>query len=470
MDNSKETQHTSARLVGWKRISSHLGCSDRTARRWEQDESLPIHRQLHETKSTVFAYPDELDAWLASRAPETVPPSAPRPEKTLRPWRQPLPLAVIGACLVLLLGLVMLPPSKDQPAPSTALSDDPIAADLYERGRTLWLQRGEVPISRAIKLLEQAVERDPEFAEAWAALASAWLTYPTYNDEASAQASLDKAFLAADRALSIDPTLGEPQIVKASIARNSRDWFRAEEIYESAIAASPDNATLYMWYASLYRDLGLADDARALVDKALELDPNSPPTQVERAMNTLQIDIDEGAAKLDYLWSDLGFKTPVIWTGLWISHILRDEFASAEAWVDQNVFFPEASDLMRRFVAEMESPNPQLTDILVQDIQSAYESGLFPWMAFYMMINLDRPEAALDLAQAEADKGYFDTSVVFFDRYYSAHRETERFADIVEQLGYVDYWKVRGAPKICASEPNTPFCLRITDNHSPGSR
>jgi hypothetical protein len=55
------------RLDSWKEIASYLLRSERTVRRWEDTEELPVHRQLHEKRGSVYAYTDELDAWRLSR-------------------------------------------------------------------------------------------------------------------------------------------------------------------------------------------------------------------------------------------------------------------------------------------------------------------------------------------------------------------------------------------------------------------
>lgn len=55
------------RLESWKEIAVYLKRGVRTARRWEQDEGLPVHRQAHRSQGTVYAYPAELDAWRESR-------------------------------------------------------------------------------------------------------------------------------------------------------------------------------------------------------------------------------------------------------------------------------------------------------------------------------------------------------------------------------------------------------------------
>ena len=56
-----------------RRSRVHLRRGVTTVQRWERQEGLPVHRHLHGTGESVFAYCDELDAWLASREPTAVP-------------------------------------------------------------------------------------------------------------------------------------------------------------------------------------------------------------------------------------------------------------------------------------------------------------------------------------------------------------------------------------------------------------
>lgn len=58
----------STRLESWKEIAGHLRRGVRTARRWEREEGLPVHRQMHKRLGTVYAYAHELDAWRDSRS------------------------------------------------------------------------------------------------------------------------------------------------------------------------------------------------------------------------------------------------------------------------------------------------------------------------------------------------------------------------------------------------------------------
>jgi serine/threonine-protein kinase len=58
------------RLDSWKAIAGYLRRTERTARRWEQHEGLPVHRLSHHDRSSVYAFKSELDAWRAARSVE----------------------------------------------------------------------------------------------------------------------------------------------------------------------------------------------------------------------------------------------------------------------------------------------------------------------------------------------------------------------------------------------------------------
>jgi TolB-like protein/Flp pilus assembly protein TadD len=55
--------HVSDRLDSWKEIAAYLKRDERTVRRWEERESLPVHRHQHKSRAAIFAYKSELDAW-----------------------------------------------------------------------------------------------------------------------------------------------------------------------------------------------------------------------------------------------------------------------------------------------------------------------------------------------------------------------------------------------------------------------
>lgn len=73
------------RLDSWKEIAAYLGRGVRTVVRWEKAEGLPVHRHVHERRSSVFAFRSEIDAWWQSRR-ETLPEVETLPARKARRW------------------------------------------------------------------------------------------------------------------------------------------------------------------------------------------------------------------------------------------------------------------------------------------------------------------------------------------------------------------------------------------------
>jgi hypothetical protein len=86
-------------LTGWKEISSHLRVTVRTAQLWEKQRGLPIHRYPGEGKPRVYAYPEELEAWLRDSPadPEEASIEASQPKALPRPVWVALAILVLAS-------------------------------------------------------------------------------------------------------------------------------------------------------------------------------------------------------------------------------------------------------------------------------------------------------------------------------------------------------------------------------------
>ena len=87
-------------LESWKEIGAYLQRNEVTARRWEREEGLPVHRHSHKRRASVYAYRSEIDNWRASR--KTLPEPPPL-WKTLLTGPRSL---VFGSALALFLVMV----------------------------------------------------------------------------------------------------------------------------------------------------------------------------------------------------------------------------------------------------------------------------------------------------------------------------------------------------------------------------
>ena len=95
-------------------------------------------------------------------------------------------------------------------------TDDLTAYDDYLRGRYFFARRGGESLRQAIRHFESAVERDPDFADAWAGLADVYSVLPLYTSvPPDSVAPLGLA--AADRAIALDSTLAAAHASRAAL-------------------------------------------------------------------------------------------------------------------------------------------------------------------------------------------------------------------------------------------------------------
>ena len=93
--NDSENKMGETPLQSWKEIGAYLQRNEVTARRWEKEEGLPVHRHSHKSRSSVYAYPNEIDAWRAGRK------VAPEPAPVRVFWRWPALAATMLLCLIM---------------------------------------------------------------------------------------------------------------------------------------------------------------------------------------------------------------------------------------------------------------------------------------------------------------------------------------------------------------------------------
>ncbi|HKI26387.1 MAG TPA: tetratricopeptide repeat protein [Candidatus Sulfotelmatobacter sp.] len=159
-----------------------------------------------------------------------------------------------------------------QAAASTRSSE---AYDLYLRGRYFWNKRSGEGFQRAAEYFQQAIDRDPNYARAYAGLADTFGLMSTWHI-APQNEFMRKARTAALNALKIDGTLAEAHASLALIAENyDYDWRTAEKEFQRAIQLDPEYPTAHQWYAECLGWQGRFDEAFAESERARQLDPMS---------------------------------------------------------------------------------------------------------------------------------------------------------------------------------------------------
>ncbi|MDT7541360.1 MAG: eukaryotic-like serine/threonine-protein kinase [Acidobacteriota bacterium] len=144
------------------------------------------------------------------------------------------------------------------------------AADHYLNGRAQWFERKKPAVLKSIDLFQQALGEDPDYANAYAGLADAYIVLGDYEWE-KPQVAFPQAIAAARRAIGLNPTLSEAHNSLAQ-ALLLGEWNFQEARQEFQRAATKD-ATAYQWYAEFLSMQGQHDEAIKNMRAAQRLDP-----------------------------------------------------------------------------------------------------------------------------------------------------------------------------------------------------
>jgi tetratricopeptide (TPR) repeat protein len=313
-------QGSGRRLLGWKAIGQFLGCTERTARRWEADRGLPVHRIPGGNRRTVWAHADQLSAWLQSLSPDeaaslsadpqlaevssapgaaaappvdelppapaapAVPAAAPEGDATpnilAREGRWPfwrISAIVLG---VLLVGTgiadFVLHQRASAPAPLTTAYDDNLdARSTYMNARFELSTRSANGLSAAERGFRQLVERYPERAAGWSGLAETYLLLREFGAMPDKQA-YPEAARAARTAIALDPRAASAWLDQAFITW----WWQGDDRrafgeFSRALQLDPSSSRAHHWFATALS--GHGDFTRALdeIARARALSPDN---------------------------------------------------------------------------------------------------------------------------------------------------------------------------------------------------
>ena len=165
---------------------------------------------------------------------------------------------------------------SEQDALTARPTENTEAHQLYLRGRYFWNKRTGADFKKAIGYFNQAIDKDPNYALAYAGLADAYVLLSAYA-EGSPKDSLPQAKAAALKALELDNTLGEAHATLANaLVAYDLNFAEANREYRRAIELNPNYATAHQWYGETgLAPLGQFEEAIAEAKRALELDPLS---------------------------------------------------------------------------------------------------------------------------------------------------------------------------------------------------
>jgi tetratricopeptide (TPR) repeat protein len=214
------------------------------------------------------------------------------------------------------------------------------AHEYYLQGRFYEDRHSEKSAREALTAYEHAVALDPAFALAWAGVAQTNLWFAAFSTEGGQKgfdAHLASARDAVARALSIEPTLLNGLLARATIETNfDFNWNAAAQTVSKALALAPADPNIVIAAANLEIARGNSDHAIDLFRRAVDLDPVNAQARSFLAFNLAATKrFAEARAEFPRV-VELNPAAPWAHAGLGLAYLLENKFedAATEAQAD----------------------------------------------------------------------------------------------------------------------------------------
>jgi len=318
-------------------------------------------------------------------------------------------------------------------------TNDPEAFSLYLKGRYYWDKRTPEGLAKSKEYFQQAIDKDPNYAQAYVGLAEYYSVLPVYTSARNEETNpLAKA--AASRALAIDDSLPEAHATLAAAYDEDWDWAAAEREYQRALELDPKNARTHVLYAIHLENMGKLDEMTVHLRRAVELDPlnlngldnlaesylytRQFPEAIEQAKKVIEIDPN-------YANAHMHLSEAYLQTGkydLWL-----------EEWQKAATLNNSQEDLAMVKAMKAEYAKSGLRGALLrsaeyqeEESKRQYVDPTFIAMTYAMLGDKDKAFAQLD--KAEAQKSVFLTYVKVLPDLDSL-RSDPRYSALLRRMG-----------------------------------
>jgi TolB-like protein len=309
------------------------------------------------------------------------------------------------------------------------------AYQLYLKARELFITR--TSLDESVRLSEEVVALDPDFARGWEVLAAASAIIIDWEDSypgIDTDRLFARALEAADRALALDPTLAMPWAVRALLMNYALPVPFADSLalFDQALLADPAQASVYLWRAIVWINLGFLERAIDDLDACLAIDPAYG--------NCLRWKAVAAALSGDDVLALALFERGV-----------ADGFVGnrADTIIERLVTRGDRLTAMLLMRA-LEMP-PGLQQAIIAAIeQDAPPAQLAELLERHPRFDVPTWHLALRAYdRAAASERGITTLVSYWDPVHAGFRNSPAFRIIIERLGVPAYWREHGYPPLC---------------------
>jgi len=347
---------------------------------------------------------------------------------------------------------------------------DPVAYELYLKGRQATGVHTPESLQRGNALLRQAVERAPNFAAAWFELARNYWRNGYLEPLPDQQRGFELGRQAARRALALDPRNGAAYGVIAEMTPTRGHWAEIDAGLSRGLSLSPTDANLIGWRSLFLFATGRLHAAKQGMARAQALDPLELYTNHQLCVMRTYTGDFQGAealvARLIAIWPEqiAGF-----WDRFWLLVAWKRD-ADAKTWLNDPSRPPDETEeyaALGRTLDALLAPTAPARRAAAAALVALGRQGVgYACNSMVLLARLGEFDQALELARG----AYLDTGALRVDRSrqfihnsrFPIHGEAEtpylfhpflaplrkagRLDEIFAGVGLTEFWRAAGGP------------------------
>jgi len=333
--------------------------------------------------------------------------------------------------------------SEEKTRLNKSSATNPEAYELYLKGRYHANQTTAAELKKGIEYFQQAIDKDPGYALAYAGLADSYSSLGGGWNYLSPSDSFPKAKAAATKALELDDTLAEAHAALAyAVFFADWDWPTAEREFKRAIELNPNSALSHDRYAECLKTRLRFGESMAEAQRAQELDPLSPEI-VSQVGNVYLFTRRYDESIVQYHKAlDLNPNLPVVRALLAWAYAMKRMYPQALAEYDKIADQDKAVAAENQFVAGglgwVYAVSGRRADALkiaqeFRDLSSHAYIDFYLFAAIYAGLG-DKDEAFRLLEKAYQQHSP-TMSFLGIDWYWYGMRSDPRYADLLRRMG-----------------------------------
>ena len=327
------------------------------------------------------------------------------------------------------------------------------AYDLYLRGRQLIRQRGK-SIGEAANLMTLAIEKDEQYAPAWALRSIALMYIPGYMSSYNGQPiNYDELMvqvgISARKAVSLDPNLAIAHYALATFYQQHLQWAMAEDQYLLAIKLDPINIDIIEDYSQFLQIVGRLKESYQLAKKGIVLEPNTPVAILNYIDKLIYNYTSPNQAAIEPLLNKVEKLEPY---NPWLINVVVYNY------IQQNQY-QKAYDYNEKCEDCIGTQGYEATQYYLKNVIEGTQPNLLKYpladtFSPVLIHAVGGVELVLDTLEQFYSSDTFSSAQAPF---MSEVRKTKRYKTLVKFLGLADYWQHRGWPDFCHPISDTDF-------------